>query len=75
MGFQGSPFYASVKALQGYSQARRDDLSSLGFTILYLINPEISKIPWATIKSDDLRGYLREKCHFLKIEGDEDYVS
>ena len=48
-------------------------MSSLGFTILYLINPEISRVPWATLQSDDLRGFLREKCRFLKIEGGEDF--
>jgi serine/threonine protein kinase len=49
LGFQGTPFYGSVKAHQGYSQGRRDDLSSVGFTILQMINPEISNVPWATL--------------------------
>jgi len=39
------------------------------------MSPEISRIPWAKVESDDLREYLREKCRFLKIEGGEDYVS
>ena len=38
-----------------------------------MINPEISKVPWATIKPDDLNGYLREKCRFLKIDGGDDH--
>jgi hypothetical protein len=71
-GFQGTPFYGSVKAHQGYSQGRRDDLSSVGFTILYMINPEISKVPWATVIPTDLNGYQREKCRFLKIDGGDD---
>jgi serine/threonine protein kinase len=47
LGFLGSPFYGSVKAYQGYSLSRRDDLSSVGFTILQMIDPEIFKVPWA----------------------------
>jgi len=38
-----------------------------------MINPEISKVPWATLKPDDLHGYLREKCRFLKIDGGDDH--
>jgi hypothetical protein len=38
-----------------------------------MINPEISMVPWATIKPDDLNGYLREKCRFLKIDGGDDH--
>jgi hypothetical protein len=38
-----------------------------------LINPEISKVPWATVEAFDLRGFLREKCTFLKTEGGDDY--
>jgi hypothetical protein len=45
----------------------------LGFSILQLINPEISKVPWATLNPDDLHGYLREKCRFLKIDGEDDH--
>jgi hypothetical protein len=48
-------------------------LASVGFSILQLIDPEISKVPWATVKPDDLNGYLREKCRFLKMEGGEDH--
>jgi len=73
LGFQGTPLFGSIKALQGYSQSRRDDLSSLGFTILQMINPENSKVPWATVEPNDLKGFLREKCRFLKMEGGDDY--
>ena len=73
LGFQGTPFYGSVKSLQGYSQGRRDDLSSVGFSILQLINPEISKLPWTKLEPHDLKGFLREKCLFLKMEGGDDY--
>jgi serine/threonine protein kinase len=34
LGFEGTPFYGSVKALQGYSQGPGSDISSVGFSIL-----------------------------------------
>ena len=48
-------------------------MSSLGFTIIQLINPEVSKVPWAIVEANDLKGFLREKCYFLKMEGGDDY--
>jgi serine/threonine protein kinase len=50
LGFEGTPFYGSVKALQGYSQGPGSDISSVGFSILKLINPETSKMPWASLR-------------------------
>ncbi len=44
-GFQGTPVFGSIKALEGYSLSRRDDLECLGYTIMYLLDP--SKIPWS----------------------------
>jgi hypothetical protein len=38
-----------------------------------LINPEISKLPWTKLEPHDLKGFLREKCLFLKMEGGDDY--
>jgi serine/threonine protein kinase len=38
-GFEGTPFYGSIRALQGYTLSRRDDLESLGYSFLYLLDP------------------------------------
>lgn len=46
IGFEGSPFFSSINALQGYSLSRRDDLESLGYSILYMMNPPHQYIPW-----------------------------
>jgi hypothetical protein len=49
-------------------------MSSVGFSILQLINPEASKVPWAQLKQDaHLREFLKAKCEFLKLEGGDDY--
>jgi serine/threonine protein kinase len=74
LGFEGTPFYGSVKALQGYSQGPGSDISSVGFSILKLINPDIYKIPWACLKLDaHLKDFLKFKCEFLKLDGGDDY--
>ena len=38
LAFQGTPLYASVAALDCYNMSRRDDIESLGYTIMYLID-------------------------------------
>jgi len=48
-GFEGTPFYGSIKALQGFTLSRRDDMEGLGYTILHLMNPSYSQIPWYKI--------------------------
>ena len=61
-GFQGTPSYASIKALEGFTLSRRDDLECLAYTIMYLYDP--SKIPWAgfTTKNE----IYRLKLQFLE---------
>ena len=39
--FQGSPRFASVQALSGMAQSRRDDLESLGYMLVYFLRPKV----------------------------------
>ena len=43
-GLQGTPQTSAIKTLEGYTISRRDDLESLGYTFMYLIDAE--SVPW-----------------------------
>jgi casein kinase 1, delta len=45
-GFEGTPFFGSIRALQGYTLSRRDDIESVGYSLLYLLNPLVKDVPW-----------------------------
>lgn len=49
--FQGSPFWASLNAHNEYSLSRRDDLESLGYSILSLTFND--RIAWNEHHSKD----------------------
>lgn len=49
--FQGSPFWASLNAHNEYALSRRDDLESLGYSILSLSSNE--RITWKEHDSKD----------------------
>ena len=43
-GFQGTPHFGSMSGLSGYTLSRRDDVESLGYSIMCLIDKE--NVPW-----------------------------
>ena len=45
-GFEGTTFYGSIRALQGYTLSRRDDIESVGYSFIYLLNPLVKDVPW-----------------------------
>ena len=49
-GITGTSRYASINALKGYTQSRRDDLESLAYSIIHL---STGTLPWINIKRND----------------------
>jgi len=68
-GLTGTPRYASINALKGYEQSRRDDLESLGYVMIYLLRGEL---PWqgtiAKSKEERNKKILEKK---IKISSSE----
>jgi len=65
--FRGTYMFASVNALEGIKQTRRDDLESLGYAIIYIIS---KTLPWyddvARIKKDYVLNRTEEICKIRK---------
>ncbi|TNV73739.1 hypothetical protein FGO68_gene402 [Halteria grandinella] len=61
-GFNGTPMFGSINALEGHTQSRRDDIECLGYAIMTFIDSKA--IPWANMETQ--RDILKSKLDFLK---------
>ena len=59
-GFSGTPYFASTKAHEGRVLSRRDDLESLGYSMMALLNEEI---PW---ENKEISEFYKEKQDYLR---------
>lgn len=58
-GLTGTARYASVNALAGIEQSRRDDMEALGYIWVYLLR---GKLPWMGLKASG----SKQKCKAIK---------
>ena len=60
--FTGTSRYASVNAISGNEQSRRDDIESIGYMIIFFMK---KKLPWQNIKGDSYKEYYH-KLYLMK---------
>ena len=63
----GTARYASVNALSGYEQSRRDDLESIAYIIMYFLR---GNLPWQGLKINRKEDRYKKICEIKK-----DYTS
>ena len=59
----GTARYASVNALSGYEQSRRDDLESIGYIIVYFLR---GTLPWQGLKVNKKEDRYKKICEIKK---------
>lgn len=59
--FQGTPVTGSISAMKGNNHSRRDDLESLAYAFMYLI--DYTKVPW--VNDTDMPSILSKKLEFV----------
>ena len=68
----GTARYASINALSGFEQSRRDDLESIGYIIMYFIR---GSLPWQGLKVNRKEDRYKKICEKKKETSAKDLCS
>ncbi len=68
----GTARYASINALSGFEQSRRDDLESIGYIIMYFIR---GSLPWQGLKVNKKEDRYKKICEKKKNTSAKDLCS
>ena len=68
----GTARYASINALSGYEQSRRDDLESIGYIIMYFIR---GSLPWQGLKINNKEDRYKKICEKKRDTSAKDLCS
>ena len=68
----GTARYASINALSGYEQSRRDDLESIGYIIMYFIR---GSLPWQGLKINKKDDRYKKICEKKRDTSAKDLCS
>ncbi|KAH0787913.1 hypothetical protein GPJ56_008262 [Histomonas meleagridis] len=60
----GTARYASVNALKGFEQSRRDDMESLGYVLVYLLK---GSLPWIGLSGSRNKSKFQMICDYKEI--------
>lgn len=63
-GFSGTPHFGSIHGLTGFTLNRRDDIESLGYAIMFIIDK--LAVPW--VDSKNIKEIIQNKQEFLRSE-------
>lgn len=64
----GTARYASIHALKGYEQSRRDDMESIAYALIYLLK---GSLPWMGIKAGDISDKCKRICELKSMTREE----
>ena len=68
----GTARYASINALSGYEQSRRDDLEGIGYILMYFIR---GSLPWQGLKINKKEDRYKKICEKKKLTSAKDLCS
>merc|ERR1711902_93670 len=64
--YAGTAMYMSINTHMGIEQSRRDDLESIGYMLIFLMNGKLGKLPWQGLKVKTKQERFKLTCDLKK---------